>query len=164
MKRLIAALMAASIWTAAVVPALAQDAARPAVSGYAKPVAYPNANAAAVADHFNKARKLAADDLYAFFDTLCVQDQLYRERTNGAQYLGMIGRYLQAAPHRPARPQAARRLIETYDAALARIAADPRFWLDTSKALFGAGEISVSVDQAASLFVRLAPRPAACAQ
>jgi hypothetical protein len=49
--------------------------------------------------------------------------------TARAQYLGMIGRYLQAAPHRPARPQAARRLIETYDAALARIAADPRFWL-----------------------------------
>ncbi len=41
----------------------------------------------------------------------------------------MIGRYLQAAPHLPARPQPARRLIETYDAALARIAADPRFWL-----------------------------------
>ena len=49
--------------------------------------------------------------------------------TARAQYPGMIGRYLQAAPHRPARPQAARRLIETYDAALARIAADPRFWL-----------------------------------
>jgi len=32
----------------------------------------------------------------------------------------MVGRYLQAAPHRPARPDAARRLIETYDAALAR--------------------------------------------
>jgi plasmid stabilization system protein ParE len=45
------------------------------------------------------------------------------------QYLGMVGRYLQAAPHRPARPDAARRLIETYDAALARIAADPRSWL-----------------------------------
>ena len=45
------------------------------------------------------------------------------------QYLGMVGRYLRAAPHRPARPDAARRLIETYDAALARIAADPHLWL-----------------------------------
>ena len=49
--------------------------------------------------------------------------------TARAQYLGMVGRYLQAALHRPARPDAARRLIETYDAALARIAADPRLWL-----------------------------------
>lgn len=49
--------------------------------------------------------------------------------TARAQYLDMVGRYLQAAPHRPARPDAARRLIETYDTALARIAADPRSWL-----------------------------------
>ena len=48
--------------------------------------------------------------------------------TAQAQYLGMVGRYLRAAPHRPARPDAARRLIETYDVALARIAADPHPW------------------------------------
>jgi metallo-beta-lactamase class B len=74
------------------VPALAQDlpATRPAVSGYAKPVAYPNANAAAVAEHFNRARKIAGDDLYTFFNTLCVVDQEYKERTNGVQYNGLI--------------------------------------------------------------------------
>jgi hypothetical protein len=41
----------------------------------------------------------------------------------------MVGRYLQATPHRPARPEAARRLIETYDAARARIAAGTNSWL-----------------------------------
>ena len=45
------------------------------------------------------------------------------------QYLGMVGRYLQATSRRPPRPDAARRLIETYDAAVARIAADPHLWL-----------------------------------
>jgi hypothetical protein len=43
-----------------------------------------------------------------------------------SQYLGMVSRYLQTTPNRPPRPDAARRLIETYDAALKRIAADPR--------------------------------------
>jgi metallo-beta-lactamase class B len=63
---------------------------RPAISSYARPVAYPNANASAVGEHFNKARKLAGDDLFVFFDTLCVQDQLYKERINGVQYNGII--------------------------------------------------------------------------
>jgi plasmid stabilization system protein ParE len=45
-----------------------------------------------------------------------------------SQYLGMVRHYLQATPRRSARPEAARRLIETYDAALARIAAEPRSW------------------------------------
>lgn len=63
---------------------------RPAISSYARPVAYPKANEAAVAEHFNKARKLAGDDLFVFFDTLCVQDQLYKERINGVQYNGII--------------------------------------------------------------------------
>jgi metallo-beta-lactamase class B len=90
MKRLKAALTMASILGVALTPARSQDTARPPVAGYAKPIAYPSANEAAVADHFNKARKLAGDDLFVFFDTLCVQDQLYRERTNGAQYLGLI--------------------------------------------------------------------------
>ena len=45
----------------------------------------------------------------------------------------MVRRYLQAAPHRPARPEAARRLIATYDAALAQIAADTRSWLTHPK-------------------------------
>jgi len=71
--------------------AMAQPANdRPAVSSYAKPIAYPNANEAAVAQHFNKARKIAGSDLYTFFDTLCIQDQVYRQRTNGAQYEGLI--------------------------------------------------------------------------
>jgi metallo-beta-lactamase class B len=90
MAKFATTLSVAGLLAAAFTPTLAQDTARPAVSGYARPVAYPNANAAAVADHFNKARKLAGDDLFVFFDTLCVQDQLYRERTNGAQYLGVI--------------------------------------------------------------------------
>lgn len=88
MKRFTAALAATTILAANLTPALAQS--RPAVSSYAKPIAYPNANASQVADHFNKSRKLAGDDLFVFFDTLCVQDQLYKERTNGAQYLGII--------------------------------------------------------------------------
>jgi hypothetical protein len=46
-----------------------------------------------------------------------------------AQYLGMVSRYLRAMPHRPPRPDAARKLIETYDAALEQIASGPRFWL-----------------------------------
>jgi len=49
--------------------------------------------------------------------------------TARAQYLGMVERYLQPTPRRSARPDAARRLVETYDTALARIAAHPRFWL-----------------------------------
>ncbi len=76
----------------AAMPALAQDlpATRPQVSSYARPVAYPNANEAAVAEHFNRARKIAGDDLYTFFNTLCVVDQEYKERTNGVQYNGLI--------------------------------------------------------------------------
>jgi hypothetical protein len=45
------------------------------------------------------------------------------------QYLDMVGRYLQAMAHRPARPDAARRLIETYDVAVGRIAGDPDVWV-----------------------------------
>gem|GEM_PF-1636442 len=45
------------------------------------------------------------------------------------QYLGMVSRYLQAMPHRPPRPDAARKLIETYDAAVEQIASGPRSWL-----------------------------------
>jgi metallo-beta-lactamase class B len=63
---------------------------RPAVSAFAKPVDYPNANAAAVSAHFNKARVIAGDDLYIFFDTLCIQDQVYKQRTQGAQYDGIV--------------------------------------------------------------------------
>jgi hypothetical protein len=51
--------------------------------------------------------------------------------TNAAsrQYRGMVSRYLQPMPHRPARPDAARRLIETYDEAVRQIEAVPRNWL-----------------------------------
>jgi hypothetical protein len=73
----------------------------------------------------------------------------------------MVERSLQAAPYRPARPDAARRLIETYDAALARIGADPRFWLTPPKALSGLGTVWISLDQAASLLVCLASRATA---
>jgi hypothetical protein len=34
------------------------------------------------------------------------------------QYRGMVSRYLRPMPDRPARPDAARRLIETYDDAV----------------------------------------------
>jgi metallo-beta-lactamase class B len=84
-------LMFAAAFQLAVLPAFAQPVeSRPPVSGYAKPIAYPNANQAAVSEHFNRARRIAGDDLYTFFDTLCIQDQLYKQRTNGAQYEGVI--------------------------------------------------------------------------
>ncbi len=41
----------------------------------------------------------------------------------------MVSRDLRAMPHRPARPDAARKLIETYDAAVQQIASGPRSWL-----------------------------------
>jgi metallo-beta-lactamase class B len=63
---------------------------RQQLSNYTKPVDYPNANEAAVAAHFNRARRIAGDDLYTFFDTLCIQDQVYTQRTFGAQYEGFI--------------------------------------------------------------------------
>jgi metallo-beta-lactamase class B len=70
--------------------ALAQDRASQTVAQYAKPVDYPKANIAAVTQHFNAARKIAGADLWSFFDTLCIQDQLYKERINGVQYNGII--------------------------------------------------------------------------
>lgn len=71
----------------------AQDtppASRPPVAAYAQPVPYPHADAAAVARHFEQARRIAGSDLYVFFDTLCIQDQLYKARTVGAQYNGIV--------------------------------------------------------------------------
>jgi metallo-beta-lactamase class B len=86
-----AALMLAAAAQLAAPPSFAQPVeGRPSVSDYAKPVAYPNASQAAVSASFNRARKIAGDDLYTFFDTLCIQDQLYKQRTNGAQYEGTI--------------------------------------------------------------------------
>ncbi len=41
----------------------------------------------------------------------------------------MVARYLQGMPHRPPRPDAARKLVETYDAAVEQIASGPRAWL-----------------------------------
>jgi hypothetical protein len=49
--------------------------------------------------------------------------------TAQAQYLGMVSRYLKAMPHGPPRPDAARKLIETYDLAVDRIGAGPPSWL-----------------------------------
>lgn len=46
-------------------------------------------------------------------------------KTARAQYLDMVRRYLQPMPHRPPRPEAAMRLVETYDAALAHTEAGP---------------------------------------
>lgn len=85
-------LMATAAIGLALPPAMAQQArnVRTLAADFAKPVDYPKADAAAVALHFNKARKIAGADLYPFFDTLCIQDQLYKQRTNGAQYLGTI--------------------------------------------------------------------------
>jgi plasmid stabilization system protein ParE len=41
------------------------------------------------------------------------------------QYRGMIARYLQPTSQRPARPEAARKLIEAYDRAVQEIATNP---------------------------------------
>jgi hypothetical protein len=41
----------------------------------------------------------------------------------------MVMRYLTPMLHRPARPDAARKLIETYDEAVREIGATPRVWL-----------------------------------
>lgn len=71
MKHITRTLMAVSMLAAQLAPAQAQG--RLAVSGFAAPVPYPRANAAQVAEHFNKSRKLAGDDLFVFFDTLCGQ-------------------------------------------------------------------------------------------
>ena len=68
----------------------------------------------------------------------------------------MVRRYLHAAPHRPARPAAATRLIETYDAALARIAEDTRSWLTHPRPYPELARARVSLDQTASLLVCLA--------
>jgi metallo-beta-lactamase class B len=76
--------------SAATMIAVAQDSARMPVSAYAKPEDYPKANAAEVGKHYNSALKLAGNDLYVFFDTLCVQDQLYHQRITGVQYEGLI--------------------------------------------------------------------------
>jgi plasmid stabilization system protein ParE len=46
-----------------------------------------------------------------------------------SQYLGMVSRYLLTTLRRPPRPDAARRLIETYDVAVQQIAAGPRSWM-----------------------------------
>lgn len=80
----------------AALPALAQDGrpapaadARQPVSSWPIPGNTPNANAAAVAEHFNKARAIAGDDLYVFFDTICMPDH-YAQRINGLQYNGII--------------------------------------------------------------------------
>jgi metallo-beta-lactamase class B len=86
-----AGLMLAAAFQFVAVPAFAQPVEeRQPVSCYARPGAYPNANLAAVSASFNRARKIAGDDLYTFFDTLCILDQLYKQRTNGAQYEGVI--------------------------------------------------------------------------
>jgi plasmid stabilization system protein ParE len=50
--------------------------------------------------------------------------------TARAQYLGLVHRYLTDAPRRPARPQAAQRLIEAYAQAVEAIAEGPRTWLN----------------------------------
>ncbi len=42
------------------------------------------------------------------------------------QYLGTVRRYLTSTKRRPARPQAARRLIDAYEAAVEVIASGPR--------------------------------------
>ena len=63
---------------------------RPPIAEYARPLEYPHADEAAVAQHFDKAKRIAGDDLYTFFNSLCIQDQLYKLRTTGAQYNGII--------------------------------------------------------------------------
>jgi len=90
-RRLMRELLGTTAIVFTVFSAVAQTApTRQPVSSYSKPVAYPNANEAAVALHFNLARKIAGDDLYTFFDTLCIQDQVYKQSTFNAQYNGFI--------------------------------------------------------------------------
>jgi plasmid stabilization system protein ParE len=48
--------------------------------------------------------------------------------TARAQYLGTVRRYLTITPRRAARPQAARRLLEAYEQAVATIAEGPTIW------------------------------------
>ena len=87
----------AGLFATAILPALAQDArpapgpadARVPVSGYPKPGNFPNANQAAIAEHFNRAKTIAGNDLYVFFDTICMPDY-YAQRINGLQYNGII--------------------------------------------------------------------------
>lgn len=69
----------------ACMPLNAQGAARIPVAAYPRPVTFPHPDQRAVQTHFNRARAIAGDDLYVYFDTLCVQDQLYKARTQGAQ-------------------------------------------------------------------------------
>jgi metallo-beta-lactamase class B len=92
-KKLIAlAIMGAAMaGLLAIAPASSRDGdARTPVSAYTKPTAFPNANEAAVAEHFNRARIIAGDDLQVFFDTLCIDQQGYPELIRGAQYNGII--------------------------------------------------------------------------
>ena len=84
----------AGILAAAVLPAVAQDTrpaadARMPVSSYPKPGNTPNANEAAIAEHFDRAKAIAGNDLYVFFDTICMPDY-YAQRINGLQYDGII--------------------------------------------------------------------------
>jgi hypothetical protein len=50
-------------------------------------------------------------------------------RHGGLQNRGIVSRFLRSMSRRPARPDAAGRLIETYDEAVLRIEAGPRAWL-----------------------------------
>ena len=48
--------------------------------------------------------------------------------TAEAQYLGTIRRYVLGTSKRPARPQAAQKLVESYELAVQQIATGPRTW------------------------------------
>jgi metallo-beta-lactamase class B len=92
-KKCVRALVGLAALGLAAPQAMAQPQPRtfmPPISEYQQPIDYPNANQAAVAEHFNRAREIAGDDLYVYFNTLGICDQLYKGRTNGVQYEGIV--------------------------------------------------------------------------
>jgi metallo-beta-lactamase class B len=90
MKNLKRTGLAMLLLSAAGFAGMAQDRPAQSVADYARPADRSKVNAAAYATHFNAARKIAGNDLWMFFNTLCIQDQLYTQRIRAVQYNGII--------------------------------------------------------------------------
>lgn len=84
-----ALLLAASV-PAQDVPAPAAGRVRASAADYPAPAAFPNENAAAVAEHLSKARKLAGNDLFPDFAHRCILSPVYGVRVRGIQFDGKI--------------------------------------------------------------------------